>query len=85
VSTRVSVGQVRDGLAETLNQVAYRGSRIRIERRGKDVAALVPIEDLELLEALEDRIDLEAARAALAQAKTEETVPWERAKANLGL
>jgi len=39
-----------------------------LRRRGRAVAAVVPIDDLRLLEALEDRIDLVDARAALAQA-----------------
>lgn len=83
--SRLTVGQVRDGFAEALNQVAYRGERIRVERRGKEVAAMVPIEDLELLEALEDRVDLETARAALRAAETEGTLNWEELKAKLGL
>ena len=44
-----------------------------IERHGKPVAALVPIEDLETIRALEDRIDLEAARAVL---KKRGARPW---------
>jgi len=49
------------------------------------VAAVVPIEDLELLQALEDRVDLEQAREALRTIETEGTVPWEELKADLGL
>ena len=47
--------------------------------------ALVPIEDVNLLEALEDRIDLEEARLALTEAKKKGTVPWEKIKRELGL
>ncbi|HTE18626.1 MAG TPA: type II toxin-antitoxin system prevent-host-death family antitoxin, partial [Armatimonadota bacterium] len=61
----LSVGALRDQIADTLNRVAYTGARIVIERRGKNIAAVVPIEDLELLQALETRVDLETARAAL--------------------
>jgi prevent-host-death family protein len=82
---RLSVGGARDQLADALNRVAYRGERIIIERRGKSLAAVVPMEDLELLQALEDRIDLEEAREALAEAEREGTVPWEQVKAELGL
>jgi hypothetical protein len=49
------------------------------------VAAVVPIEDVKLLEELEDRIDLEEARAALAETKSKGTIPWEKIKADLGL
>jgi prevent-host-death family protein len=80
--TKCSVNDVRNDFAETLNRVHYQGERVVVERRGKGVAALVPMEDLELLQALEDRIDLAAARKAL---KEPERIPWEKVKKDLGL
>jgi len=80
--TRLATSSLRESLADTLNRVAYKGERIVLERRGKDVAALVPLEDLALLNELEDRVDLEAARAAL---KEPGSVPWADVKARLGL
>ena len=65
---RAAASKVRQDFSDTLNRVAYRRERVILHRRGKDVAAVVPIEDLRLLEALEDRMDLEDARAALAEA-----------------
>ena len=56
-----------------------------IQRRGKPVAALVSMDDLRLLEALEDRIDIEAAHKALADPKNRKRMPWERVKADLGV
>lgn len=83
--TRIATGQARKDFASTLNRVAYGKERIVLRRRGKDVAALVPVDDLALLEALEDRMDLEDARAALAEAKARGTTRWEKIKADLGL
>lgn len=83
--TRIRASKVRDDFAETINRVAYRGERIVLERRGKAVVAIVPLEDLEFLEQLEDRMDLDAARAALADAKKHGTVSWDKIKADLGL
>ena len=80
--TRVSASKAREELAETLNRVAYGGERIILERRGKNLAALVPMEDLELIRELEDRIDLETARRAL---KEKGSVSWKRLKASLRL
>jgi prevent-host-death family protein len=77
--------QARAQFTDTLSRAAYGKERIRITRHGKELAAVVPIEDLELLEALEDRIDLEDARAALAETKDQGTIPWEKIKADLGL
>lgn len=62
--TRLRASQVRDDFAETLDRVGQ-GERIVVERRGKRVAALVPVADLDALEALEDRQDVAAARKAL--------------------
>lgn len=84
---RLTVTKAREDLAEMVNRVAYGHERIVLERRGKNLAALVPIEDLDLLEMFEDKIDLEAAKRAIAQAKAkgEKPVPWKTVKKNLGL
>jgi hypothetical protein len=49
------------------------------------VAAVVPIEDLELLESLEDAMDVEEARRRLAQATEGDLVDWSDLKQRLGL
>lgn len=82
---RMAVSEARDDFAETINRVAYRGERILIDRHGKDVAAVVPVEDLRLLEAMEDRMDLSEAREVLAEAKSEGTTSWKALKAELSL
>ena len=82
---RISASKARSDLAEVLNRVAYKGERVLLHRRGKNVAAVVPIEDFALLEKLEDRIDLEDARAALAEVRKKGTIPWEKIKSELGL
>ena len=85
--TRMAASKARQDFSETLNQVAYKGKRIVLHRRGKDVAALVPVEDLALIEKIEDRIDLEEAEKILAEMenKGEKPIPWEQVKKNLGL
>jgi len=77
--------EARENLADVLNRVAYAKDRVRITRRGKEVAAVVPIEDLELIERLEDEIDIREARKALAEAREHGTIPWEDVKKELGL
>ncbi|HET6676616.1 MAG TPA: type II toxin-antitoxin system Phd/YefM family antitoxin [Nitrospiraceae bacterium] len=61
--------KAREGFADAINRVAFGKERVVLRRRGKEVAAMVPIDDLRLLEELEDRIDLADARAALAETK----------------
>lgn len=48
---RIGIGEARAALADILNEVAYSKRRVVLVRRGKDVAALVPLEDLEKIEA----------------------------------
>jgi hypothetical protein len=54
-----------------------------LQRHGKDLVAIIPIEDLRLLEELEDRADLVAAKKALAEKGPR--IPWSKAKAELGV
>ena len=75
----------RENLSEVLNRVAYAKDRVRITRRGKAIAAVVPIEDLELIERLEDQIEIREAEKALADARKHGTIPWEEAKKELEL
>lgn len=76
--------RARASFTESVNRVSYRGERIVIQKHGRPVAALVPVEDLALIRELEDRIDLEDARKALADANGK-TIPWETVKRELGL
>jgi prevent-host-death family protein len=65
----LSISEAREDLAETVTRVGYTKERVVIQRRGKQLAALVPIEDLELLERLEDAEDLKVARRRLKSGK----------------
>ena len=53
-----------------------------VHRGKKAVAAMVPIEDVDFLEKLEDEIDIAAAREAL---KDPKTIAWETVKKKLRL
>ena len=80
----IPVSKAREQLAELVNRAAYGHERISIGRRGRRVAALVPAEDLELLEALEDAADLRLIDEALAnQENAGEAIPWSTIEAEL--
>ena len=80
--TRLAASKIREQFADTLNRVAYGKERIVLRRRGKDLAAVVPIEDLAFLEELEDKLDIEAAKKAL---KEKGRIPYEKIRHELGL
>ncbi|MBI2988096.1 MAG: type II toxin-antitoxin system Phd/YefM family antitoxin [Deltaproteobacteria bacterium] len=82
---QVNTVDARAQFSEIINRAAFGKERMILTRRGKELVAVVPIEDVKLLEALEDRIDLEEARAALSEVKKKGTVSWEKMKKELGL
>ena len=69
--TRLNVSKARDEFPELENRAAYGGERTIVSRLGKDLAAVIPIADLKLLEKLAreemDRQDIADAHAALAE------------------
>jgi prevent-host-death family protein len=74
----VSATIIRQSFSESLNRAAYGGERVVVHRHGKPVAAVVPIEDLRLIEEMEDEGDIRAARKAR---KEKGRIPWEKIKA----
>jgi prevent-host-death family protein len=83
----LSTGAARDKFSELLNRAAFGKERVVLTRRGKPLVAVVPIEDIDLLEELEDRADAEAARAALAawRAEGSPSAPLDEVLAEHGL
>ena len=76
--------KAKDTFGDTLNRAAYGKERIILTRRGKPIAALVPLEDLELLNELENAADAEDVRLAREEATRGEGVAWENVKAEFG-
>ena len=79
--TSITIGEAREHLADLGNRASLRGERVVVTRRGKRLFALVPVEDIDLLERLEDKMDLEAIEAA----RNEPSKPLSQVKKELGL
>lgn len=60
----ISVTKVGENLSEIMGEVRYGHKRIKLTSNGKNIGAIIPLEDLELLEAIEDKIDIELAEKA---------------------
>src|SRR5438045_1565762 len=84
-----TTAETLEQLAAGLRQVLENSERVVIGNNGQPAAALIPYEDLQLLERLieeeEDRIDLDAYRRVKADIEAGRTkfIPWEEAEARL--
>ena len=72
--TSVTAKDLKDHPAEVLGRVQYGNERVVVTRYGKEVAAMVPIEDVRPLERLEDLADVEDALKAIVETEREGTV-----------
>ena len=79
----LTVSEVREDFGRTVDRVHHRRERVCITKHGRPVVALVPAEDLELLAMLEDRLDIDAVREALAEPG--ERIPYDLIRKELGL
>ena len=80
---RLPASEAREKFSEVLSEVSYGRQRMVLQRHGKDLVAVIPIEDLALLEELEDRADLATARKSLAEKG--KNSPWQQVKTELGV
>jgi len=84
---RIKTNKARDEFGSVVNRVAYGKERIILQRRNRDMAAMIPMEDLRLLERLieaeEDRIDLE--KAGRAHAEHGQDIPLDQFMEELGI
>jgi mRNA interferase RelE/StbE len=81
----VSTREARENFSDVINRAAYGKERVILTRRGKPLVAVVPMADVELLETIEDKLDLEDALAALKEAEEKGTIPLNDLKRELGL
>lgn len=81
--TKIPISEARQHLADLGNRVSLRGERVVVERRGRNLFALVPMEDVEILERLEEETDIRLARKALKERGA--NIPWEKVRKELGL
>jgi antitoxin Phd len=81
----VSIVEAREKFGDLVNRAALLSERVYVTKHGKRVAALVSVEDAELLEALEDKYDLEAIKEIRADIAKHGTVPFEELAKELGL
>ena len=87
--TTITAEQARKAFSELVSHTAFSKDRVVVTRNGKKMVAIIPLEDLMLLEniidRLEDDIDADDIRAALSEIRDGKTLPWEQVKSDIGL
>jgi len=80
--TVLSMTDARQDFTAIANQVMVAGERIFVKKNNKPAFALVPITDVEVLQALENKIDIEDALKSL---KEPGSISLEDFKRQLGI
>jgi len=81
--SKMTLTAARREIGEAVNKLVYgKEDRIILSRRGKDLAVILPISYLEILDKIEDRWLQEKAKKAL---KEKGEIPWAKVKKDLGL
>lgn len=70
----------KEQFTDLVNRVVHNKERIILTRRGKEIAAIIPVEDLEVLQHSQDKHDLYEAINALKEARAEGTISLEQLK-----
>jgi len=87
--TTVSAEEARKKLSDIMNRAAYKHEPTVLTRHGKGIAAVVSMEDYELLQELvkqaEDEADLRSLRRGLKEFKEGKGIPLEKVREELGL
>lgn len=76
--------EAKEQFPDLINRVTHSKERIILTRRGKEIAAIIPIEDLALLQESQDNQDLREAIEALKEARQVGTITLEKLKEDTG-
>lgn len=81
----VTTAEARKNMAELLNRAAYGGERFVVTRHGKELVAIVPLEEATLLDRLRGFLAERDYEGALREVAEAGTVPWEEVRRDLDL
>jgi len=83
MTTKISTADARKNLSNIVNRVSFGKEPIILTRRGEEIAALVGMDELKLLQQIEDRIDIADAIKAIKEPGDD--IPAEQFWEKLGL
>lgn len=82
--TRMGVSDAREHLGDVVDRARYTQDRVVLTKRGREVGAIISIDDLKLLEMLEDQLDIKEARLAREESQGDR-ISYDEVRKKLGL
>jgi prevent-host-death family protein len=83
--TVLNTADAKEQFTELVNRVVHDKERVILTRRGKEIAAIIPLEDLMLLQEAQDKHDLREAIDALKEARNVGTMTLEQLREDVGI
>jgi prevent-host-death family protein len=83
--TTVTASRLRAHSSEVLGIVRFGNERVAITSHGREIAAVVPMDDVRLLEKLEEALDVFDALESIDEAEREGTISLAQLRQELGL
>ena len=84
MESSVTTVVARNDFSTVLNRAAFGKERVILKRRGKAIAAVVPMDDLLLLQAMEDKRDIADAATARRESAKKGAKSFAKLRAELG-
>ena len=85
MTTTMTTVDAKEKFTDLINHVSHTKERVILVRRGKEIAALVSLEDLHFLETTQDKHDLHEAIDALKETKNGGSISLEKLKEDIGI
>ena len=81
----VTTAEARKHMSELLNRAAYGKERFVVTRHGKELVAIVPLEEVTLLDRLRSLLSKKDFEAALAEMNDSGTQDWDAVRKDLDI
>lgn len=81
--TVINTVEAKEQFTDLVNRVAHNKEHIVLTRRGKEIVAMIPLDDFLLLQASQDEHDLEEASESLKEARSIGMLSIEQLKQDL--
>ena len=82
---KITTAEARKRMSELTNRAAYGKERFVLTRHGKELVAIVPLEDVTLLDRLKTLLERKDFESAMAEIDKTGTLAWDDVRRDLDL